>query len=173
MMNVAMHTPVEKIALACATLSFSLTIGSAWAQDSAKPDPIIGTWTLNPTATKVSPGMPFPPPAQRTEVYRQTDSGQIVLAVTTPSQRGSATTSNLTFSARGGLVTQDNAPPSQMLIETRVAPEEWRVTYLADGIQFLTMHKVVNPDAKTMTQTVTGETPQGARFEGVLVFDRQ
>ncbi len=164
---------VQKIALAFATLLFSLMFGSAWAQDSRRPDPIIGAWKLNPAATKVSPGMPFPPPSQRTEVYRHTDSGQIALAVTTPGQSGSATTSNLAFSARGGLVIQDNAPPGQMLIETRVAPGEWRVTYLANGVQFLTMHKLVSPDGKTMTQTVTGETPQGARFEGVLVFDRQ
>jgi len=176
MTNVAMHTTagaVEKIALALATLLFSLMLGSALAQDSPTLDPLIGAWKLNPAATKVSPGMPFPLPTQRTEVYRQTDSGRITLAVTTLTQSGSATTSNLAFSARGGLVTQDNAPPGQVLIETRVAPGEWRVTYLANGIQFLTMHKVVTPDGKTMTQTVSGETPQGARFEGVLVFDRQ
>jgi hypothetical protein len=164
---------IEKPALACGALLICLLAGFASAQESHKPDPIIGTWKLNPAGTRVSPGMAFPAPSQRTEVYRQTESGQIALAVATPSQNGSATTSNLMFSARGGLVTQENAPPGQVLIETRVAPGEWRVTYLANGVQFLTMKKAVSPDGKTMTQTVTGETLQGARFEGVLVFDRQ
>jgi hypothetical protein len=117
--------------------------------------------------------MPFPPPQQRTEVYRQTDSGQIALTVTTSNSNGSATTSNLTFSARGGMVTQENAPSGQQLVETRVAPGEWRVTYLANGVQFLTMQKLVSPDGKTLRQTMTGVTPQGKSFEGVLVFERQ
>ena len=148
--------------------------GPVWVQSAQEqPDPIIGTWKLNPAETRVSPGTPFPPPAQRTEVYRQTDSGRIALAVTTPNSNGPATTSTLTFSARGGTVTQENAPPGQQLVETRVAPGKWRVTYLANGVQFLTMQKVVSPDGKTMRQTITGITPQGKSFEGVLVFERQ
>jgi hypothetical protein len=58
-----------------------------------------------------------------------------------------------------------------MLIETRIGPGEWRVTDLADGVQFRTMHKIVSPDGQSMRQTVTGETPQGMRFEGVLVCE--
>jgi hypothetical protein len=60
-----------------------------------------------------------------------------------------------------------------MLIETRVTPGEWRVTYLANGVQFLTMQKIVSPDGKSMRQVASGLTAQGASFEGVLVFDRQ
>ena len=136
-------------------------------------DPIVGTWKLNPTLTTVSPGMPFPAPSQRTEVYRQMDSGQIELTVTTPNPNGSATTARLVFSARGGVVTQEGASGGQMLIETRVKPGEWRVTYLANGVQFLTMQKVVGADGMSMRQVVTGVSPQGAAFEGVLVFERQ
>jgi hypothetical protein len=117
--------------------------------------------------------MPFPAPSQRTEVYRQNDSGQIELTVTTLSPNGSATTAKLVFSARGGVVTQEGASAGQMLIETRVAAGEWRVTYLANGVQFLTMQKVVSPDGMSMRQIVTGLSPQGASFEGVLVFERQ
>ena len=162
------------VASASAFLLICLTIAaSAWGQGSQKPDPIIGTWKLNPAATKVSQSMPFPPPAQRTEVYRQTESGQIALEVTTPGANGSGTTFHLAFSARGGMVTQEQAPAGQVLIETRVAPGDWRVTYLENGVQFLTMHKVVSRNGKSMRQTFTGETPQGVPFEGVLVFDRQ
>lgn len=157
-----------------ALLGCLILAGTAWGQGApGQSDPIIGTWKLNPAATRVSPGMPFPPPPQRTEVYRQTESGQIALTVTTPNSNGSATTSTLTFSARGGTVAQENAPPGQQLVETRVAPGEWRVTHLANGVQFLTMQKVVSPDGKTMRQTITGVTLQGKSFEGVLVFERQ
>lgn len=139
----------------------------------ASTDPIVGTWKLNPALTKTSPGMPIPPPSQRTETYRQNDTGLIELTVTTPSPNGSGTSSQLAFSARGGVVTQTGAPSGQMLIETRFGPGDWLVTYLANGVQFLTMRKTVSADGKAMRQVVTGFTPQGTSFEGVLVFERQ
>ena len=117
--------------------------------------------------------MPIPPPPQRTETYRLDDNGVIELVVTTTSPNGSVTTSTLTFSARGGVVTQQGAPSGQLLIETRIAPGDWLVTYLASGVQFLTMRKTVSADGKTMRQVVTGIGAQGAPFEGILVFERQ
>jgi hypothetical protein len=117
--------------------------------------------------------MPIPPPSERTETYRQTDSGQIELTVLTPSPNGSTTSSLLVFSARGGVVSQKGAAAGQMLIETRVAPGDWLVTYLANGVQFLTMRKTVSSDGRSMRQIVTGVTPQGASFEGLVVFNRQ
>ena len=71
------------------------------------------------------------------------------------------------------MVTNAVAAAGQMLIETRVGPGDWLVTYLANGVQFLTMRKTVSSDGKSMRQIVTGVTPQGASFEGLLVFDRQ
>lgn len=118
-------------------------------------------WKLNPTLTKTSSGMPIPPPSERTETYRQDDTGQIELTVTTPSPNASTTSSQLRFSARGRVVTQSGAPGGQMLIETRVAPGDWLVTYLANGVQFLTMRKTVSSDGKSMRQVVAGVGPQG------------
>ena len=166
---------VRRAVLVAASLMFGMApTSTTWAQGpQPSADPIIGTWKLNPAHTRASPGMPVVAPAQRTEVYRQTDTGQITLAVTTIAAGGATTTSNLVFNARGGVVTQENAPAGRMLIETRVAPGEWRVTYLANGVQYLTMQKVVSPDGKAMRQTITGFTPQGGTFEGLLVFDRQ
>jgi hypothetical protein len=78
-------------------------------------EPIVGTWRLNPALTKTSPGMPIPPPSQRTETYRQDGNGVIELTVTTSSPNGSATTSTLVFSARGGVVTQQGAAPGPLI----------------------------------------------------------
>jgi hypothetical protein len=161
------------VLMSAAVFCLALTSSTSAQGSSPAADPIIGTWKLNPAATKVSPGMPFGAPAQRTEIYTQNDSGQMTLVVTTSDANGSMTSSTLRFSARGGVVTQENAPPGPMLIETRIAPGEWRVTYLANGVQLLTMQKIVSGDGKTMRQTMTGMTPQGTSFEGLLVFDRQ
>ena len=136
-------------------------------------DPIVGVWKLNPALTQRSPGMPIPPPSQRTESYRQDENGVIELTVTTQNPAGTVTTSTLTFNARGGVVSEQRAASGQMLIETRIAPGDWLVTYLANGVQFLTMRKTISADGKTMRQVVTGVTPQGAPFEGQLVFERQ
>ena len=149
-------------------------ISSASAQRrQPAPDPIVGTWRLNPAYTHTSGPVPILPPAQRVEEYRQTDTGHIALSITTTASDGTTTTSNMLFSARGGVVTQQNPSEGQMLVETQVAPGEWLVTYLAKGVQHLTMRKVVSPNGKTMRQTVAGLTPQGRSFEGLLVFDRQ
>ena len=136
-------------------------------------DPIIGTWKLNPAHTHTSGPVPILPPAQRVEEYRQTETGHIALSITTTASDGTTTTSNMLFSARGGVVTQQNPSEGQMLVETQVAPGEWLVTYLAKGVQHLTMRKVVSTNGRTMRQTFAGMTAQGRSFEGLLVFDRQ
>ena len=139
-----------------------------------KPDPIIGTWKLIPTASKASPESPVQIPAQRTEVYRLTDSGQIEFAILTPSgSTGAVTTSNFTFSARGGLATREKPVAGVITIETRVAPGEWLVTHLRDGVQTAIMRKLISPDGKTMRQTATGLTTDGKPYERVMVFERQ
>ena len=137
------------------------------------PDPIVGTWKLNPAHTHTSGPVPILPPAQRVEVYRQTDTGHIALSITTTASDGTTTTSNMLFSARGGVVTQQSPADGQMLVETLVVPGEWLATYLAKGVQYLTMRKVVSANGRTMRQTFAGMTPQGRSFEGSLVFDRQ
>jgi len=164
---------VRTLLLSAALFHFTSTPSTSAQGVSPPIDPIIGTWKLNPSATKASPNLPFAAPAQRTEVYTLKDHGQIELVVTTTNANGSTTSSHMMFSAAGGVVTRENAPAGQMLVETRIAPGEWRVTYLTDGVQYLTMQKVVSPDGKIMRQTATGVTPLGVWFEGRIEFQRQ
>jgi hypothetical protein len=129
--------------------------------------------TLRAIGGRASAGAPLVPPAQRTEVYRQKDPDQIELVVTTTAADGTITTSTLVFSARGGLVTQENALAGRMLIETRIAPSEWLVSYLANGVQYLTMRKAVSTDGKIMRQSFADVNEHGEAWEGLLVFERQ
>jgi hypothetical protein len=136
-------------------------------------EPVLGTWKLNPAGTRASPGAPLVPPSQRTETYRLTDAGDIELALATTAADGATSTSTLVFSARGGVVRQPGAPAGPMLVETRLGPREWLVTYLADGTQFMTMRKVISADGRTMRQHVSGVVPGGRPWDGQLVFERQ
>jgi len=36
------------------------------------------------------------------------------------------------------VIKQEDAPAGQMMVETRLGPREWLVTYLADGVQYMT-----------------------------------
>src|SRR3954462_15233355 len=153
-------TPRRTLPTRLITLLTCFPLAATMYGQTVKPmiDPIIGTWKLNPTLTTASPGLPAPLPAQRTEEYRDAGSGQINLVVTTGNADGSATIMQLTFSSRGGLVTQENAPPGQLVIETRVAANEWRVTFLTNGVQVVTMQKVISPDGKTLRERLSGVT---------------
>ncbi len=111
--------------------------------------------------------------AERTEIYRLTSAGDIELELRTTAADGSTSTSTLVFSARGGLVRQPGAPAGQMLVETRLGPREWLMTYLADGPQYMTMRKVISEDGRIMRQSVTGMGPRGQPWDGLLVFERQ
>lgn len=146
---------------------------AAIAQTAPAAEPLIGMWRLNPAMTRSSANAPLTPPAARTETYRLTDAGTIELVLRTTGAGGTPSTSTLTFSARGGVVRQEGAPAGQMLVEARLGPREWLVTYLANGVQYMTMRKTISADGTSMRQIVSGVTRDGDAWEGLLVFDRQ
>lgn len=153
------------------------TSGLVVAQDNqVKADPIIGTWKLNPSQSKVTAGTdPVAFPKEHIEVYRYREPTSIELTLTRTNADGTRTMSTLSWPAEGGLVTrlQGNAPQSQVLVETLVGPGEWRVTYLRGGRQYLTMQTIIAADGRTMRQIVRGIDAQGKPFESVQGFDRQ
>ncbi len=120
-------------------------------------DPIIGTWKLDVGSSKFV----LPPPKEQTEVYRETDSGEIEVVLTRVQSDGTSTSITLTWPSSGGAVHDPDGqlPKGETLVETLLAPGEWFVTYMRNGKQYLTMHKLINPDGKTMLQTIKGLDP--------------
>jgi hypothetical protein len=140
--------------------------GSLWAAD-----PIIGTWKLNLEKSKGS--QPSAAPKEQLEVYRELDSGEIELTLTRTMVDGTSSVSKLTWPAQGGTVTfVQSDPRGRSLVETLIAPGEWYVTYMREGKQYLTVHKVVSKDKKMLMQTFKGVF-SGTPAEIVTVFDRQ
>ena len=148
--------------------------GHALAQQGDRDYPIVGTWVLNLEESSFVEGGNYPPPRQQTEIYELLDSKFMQLTLTRLTADGSSTTNKLMWPASGGVLRREQgaAPVDEMLIETRIAPGDWLVTYMEAGAQVLTMHKVVSPDGQKMRQTLTIYV-DGERREAVQVFDRQ
>ena len=140
--------------------------GSLWAAD-----PIIGTWRLNVEKSERSTSAAVPVKEQ-IEVYREIDNDLIELTLTRTRTDGSFSSSKLTWPVQGGAV-KGNRREGQSLVETLIAPGEWYVTYMRDGKQYLTVHKAVSKDGKTLTQTFKGVDSSGKLIEATAVFDRQ
>ena len=58
-------------------------------------------------------------------------------------------------------------------VETLLKPGEWYGTFLMDGKQVMTMHKVISRDRQTMRQTLKGLDPQGRSVQQIQVLRRQ
>jgi hypothetical protein len=108
------------------------------------------------------------------EDYSELDTGQIELTLTRTVADGTSSVSRLTWPAQGGAVTfLQGDPRGRSLVETLIASGEWYVTYMRNGKQYLTVHKAVSKDGKTLLQTYKGEDSSGKPIETTLIFDRQ
>jgi hypothetical protein len=136
-------------------------------------DPIVGTWKLDLANSKFASF--FSPPREQTEVYRDLPSGETEMVLTRVTSEGATTSSRLLWPSGGGAVKDpDNSlPKGQTLVETLIGPGEWYVTYLINGKQVVTMHKVIGADGKTMRQTIKGLDSQGRPGEQIQVLHRQ
>ena len=149
--------------------------GHALAQQGSRDYPIVGTWVLNLQESSFVEGGPnYPPPRQQTEIYELLDSEFMQLTISRLTADGSSTTNKLMWPASGGVLRREKgtAPADEMIIETRIAPGDWFVTYMDAGAQYMTMHKVVSTDGQKMRQTLTTYV-DGERREAVQVFDRE
>jgi hypothetical protein len=148
--------------------------GHAMAQQGSRDYPIVGTWVLDLEESSFVEGGNYPPPRQQTEIYELLESEFMQLTLSRLTADGSSTTSKLMWPASGGVLRreQGTAPADEMLIETRIAPGDWFVTFMDAGTQYMTMHKVVSTDGQKMRQTLTTYV-DGERREAVQVFDRE
>ena len=134
-------------------------------------DPIIGSWRLDTAGSKFV----MPAPKEQTEVYRELASGDIQLVLTRTQKDGVSTSTTLTWPTAGGAVHDPAAalPKGDTIIETLLAPGDWLMTRLRNGTQYLTMHKLIGEDGKTMVQTIKAIGPRGRPVEQVQIFHRE
>ena len=142
--------------------------GSLWAAD-----PIIGTWKLNVSKSKIGPSGTSP--KELTEIYREIEDDKIEYSREGTQINGTVISSKWTFPGQGGVVKRLYAHPNDVLyVDTLMEPGNWYLTVLLKGVQLTVAHKIISKDGKTMTQTVKGYSNiEDKPLDEILVFERQ
>ncbi len=141
-------------------------IGSLSAQAS---DPRIGTWKLNLTKSKFSPG---PPPKALTVKVEPSGQGEKVTTEGVDAEGGrTATQYTANFDGKDSPLT--GSPNADTVSLKRIDVRTTERTDKKGGKVTVTLTRVVSQDGKTMTVTVRGTNPQGQAVNNVIVFEKQ
>lgn len=152
-------------------IPIQILVGLAMATPARAADPILGNWKVDLRVSKEV----GPPLKEHTESYRELVSGEIEFVITRIAKDGTKSTARFTWPAEGGIA-QDPASAlgkGSSVVETLLGPGDWLATFMMNGKQRGTIHKVISPDGKTMTQTGKLIDPQGRTQTENLVFHRQ
>jgi hypothetical protein len=142
----------------------AIGMGTAVAADS-----VVGTWKLNLAKSTFSPG---PGPQNQTRMYIETAQG-VTLSVRTTAANGKETTATLTFKDDGKPYAVSGNPDYDMVAVTRVDALTVHSTQTKAGATVGSGVRTVSKDGKTLTFAQKGTHAGGAKYDDVLVYDRQ
>jgi len=141
-------------------------------------DPIIGTWKLNRSKSKLVHDLPIDVgqnAEQATEVYQEVED-QIEFTLTGTRISGEPISGKSRWPRYGGIArVQEEVPSFEgiLIVETLIAPGEWYLTFIKDGKQVIAVHKVISEDGSIMNLISKGTDTQGKPFEQIVVYERQ
>ena len=138
---------------------------------AAQPkDPLVGTWNLNVTKSKYSPG---PPPKSATSTYEAAGKGYKVSVkqepASGPAQQWSYTTE---LDGKDSPITGNN-PNADTIAVKRIDAHTLESVNKKGGKMVSTQKIVVSADGKTRTVTTTGTNAQGEKVHNVAVYEKQ
>jgi hypothetical protein len=146
------------------TLAFSI-LGAAVCQAA---DPQMGTWKLNESKSKITPGT-----LKNTQVVYSSMLGQVKIKADGIDANGkpSHTEWSGKFDGKDYPVTGD--PNSDARSYTKLNERTLTTTNKKNGKVTVTGQIVISPDGKSRTVTVSGTTPERKKFKNVAVYDKQ
>ncbi len=150
------------------TIGLTLAVCFLGAAACLAADPSIGTWKLNETKSKMTPGT-----TKFTTVTFKSMFGKIKVANDGIGADGKPIHIEWSgkFDGKDYPVTGD--PNGDTRSYTKVNDRTLHVTVKKNGKVTATAHTVVSADGKSRTATVTGTTPKGKKFKNVAVYDKQ
>jgi hypothetical protein len=160
--NLTIRSTVFLIATSVASAAFSQAI-------APQSDPLIGTWKLNLSKSKYTPG---PAPQSSTMHYEAVGDG-FKDTVTGVDAQGRPTTSVFSmiydgeFRPTTGVTGYDASAFTRIDDHTILYVRTLRGKVVASGT------RVMSPDGKTLTFTGIGLNANGKRYDNVVVMDKQ
>jgi hypothetical protein len=153
-----------KIRMIGLTLAFCF-LGSAVCLAA---DPQMGTWKLNESKSKITPGT-----VKNTQVVYSSMFGQVKIKTDGIDGKGKPSQTGWSgkFDGKDYPVTGD--PNADARSYTKVNERTLSITNKKNGKITGTGRIVISADGKSRTVTLTGSTPKGKKFKNVVVYDKQ
>jgi hypothetical protein len=131
-------------------------------------DPQMGTWKLNETKSKITPGT-----LKNTQVIYSSMFGQVKIKADGIGANGKPQHTEWSgkFDGKDYPVTGD--PNSDNRSYTKVNDRTLRTTAKKNGKVTANGQIVVSADGKSRTVTINGTTAKGKKFKNVAVYDKQ
>jgi hypothetical protein len=141
------------------------TMAIAWAAD----DPVVGTWKLNLSKSKYTPG---PPPQEEARVYEAQADG-INVTVKTIEADGHTATMHISANYDGKDYPVTGSSDYDVIKLTKISERVAEATLMHGSRLIATARREVSPDGKTMT--ITYKTPQDQEhaINNLAVYDKQ
>jgi hypothetical protein len=146
------------------TLAFCVLEGAA----CFAADPQMGTWKLNETKSKITPGT-----LKNTQVVYSSMLGQVKIKADGIDANGkpSHTEWSGKFDGKDYAVTGDSNSNARSY--TKVNERTLATSSKKNGKVTVSGQIVVSADGKSRTVTLNGTTPKGKKFKNVAVYDKQ
>src|SRR6266581_5658687 len=151
-----------KIRMIGLTLAFSFLGASA----CLAADPQMGTWKLNESKSKITPGT-----LKNTQVVYSSMFGQVRIKADGIDANGRPSHTEWSGKFDGKDYPVTGSPDSDARSYTKVNDRTLQFTAKKNGKVVATGQSVVSADGKSRTATVSGTTPKGKKFKNVAVFD--
>jgi len=150
----------------------TLLIGAILAAGSSAAlaaDPVIGTWQLNLAKSTYSPG---PAPKSMTRTYAESAQG-ITLTIKMTTANGMDSNTTFVFKEDGKPYPVSGTSDTDAASVTRVDPLKVNFKQMRAGVVTATGARTVSKDGKTLTVSQKGTHADGAKYNDVMVYDRQ
>ena len=152
-----------------AVLVIAAAVGVITIATAAAPDPVVGTWQLNPSKSKFTSG---PVIKDQTRTYSQSGP-TITLVMKTMGPDGKEVVSKTTYQLDGKDFPVTGNPDYDTLSGEQVDSNTAKFNLKKGGKTVGETTRTVSKDGKTLTAKQKVTNSKGEKSEGVMVFDKQ